>query len=99
MEDHIIEALYDAIPEDATRTLTAFTLRNGLVTERYTAELDADGDVTLTCCLDTAVDLPADTFIIPARAVRMIEIALRRARQPVQVVRAQENVVFLGGKP
>jgi len=95
MEDHIIEVLYGADP-DATRTLTAFTLGNGLVTERYTAELHADGDVTLTCCLDTAIELPADTFIIPARAVRMIEIALRRARQPVQVVRAQENVVWLG---
>ena len=72
--------LYPNIPDpDATRTLTAFTLRNGLVTERYTAELHADGDVTLTCCLDTAVDFPADTFIIPARAVRLIEDALRRA--------------------
>ena len=99
MEDHIIEALYGADPEDATRTLTAFTLRNGLVTERYTAELHADGDVTLTCCLDTAVNLPADTFIIPARAVRLIEDALRHARQPVRAVRAEGNVVFLGGKP
>ena len=89
--------LYPNIPDpDATRTLTAFTLRNGLATERYTAELHADGDVTLTCCLDTAVDFPADTFIIPARAVRLIEDALRRARPPVRVERMEGNVVWLG---
>ena len=88
--------LYPNIPDpDPTCTLTAFRLGK----ERYTVEQYPDGDVTLTCCLDTAIELPADTFIIPARAVRMIEIALRHARQPVRVVRAEGNVVFLGGKP
>ena len=86
--------LYPNIPDpDTTRTITAFRLGK----ERYTVEQYHDGDVVLTCALDTQETLPADTFIIPARAVRLIEDALRRARQPMQVVRAEGNVVFLGG--
>ena len=88
--------LYPNTPDpDATRTITAFRLGK----ERYTVEQYPDGDVVLTSALHTQEALPADTFIIPARAVRLIEIALRHARQPMRVVRAEGNVVFLGGKP
>ena len=85
--------LYPNIPDpDTTRTITAFRLGK----ERYTVEQHADGDVVLTCALDTQEALPADTFLIPARAVRLIEDALRHARQPVRAVRDEGNVVWLG---
>ena len=65
-------------------TLTSFSLQSGRVTETYTVEIDAVGEVFVRCELDTCGPGPIDTIHIDARALRPIALALLAAATQVQ---------------